>query len=111
MNADIAVYTIAFFVIIFVLVHYYHQYSSQKAQNNNDRAIIRAECPDYWIVEGSKKCRNVNKLGKCLIKDERGGLMNFDTDFFNDENTGNYAKCRWAKKCQVAWDGIDHICT
>ena len=24
--------------------------------------------------------------------------------------TGNYAKCRWAKKCHVSWDGIDDIC-
>ena len=39
-----------------------------------------------------------------------GGLMDFDNDYFNNINTGNYAKCRWAKKCRVAWDGIDQIC-
>jgi len=72
----------------------------------NDRGSLERlfdgeEFPAVNIVEGEKKCRNVNKLGKCLVKEQKGGLMNFDTDFFNDEKTGNYAKCRWAKKCHI----------
>jgi hypothetical protein len=107
---ETAIYTFAVVLFVFILVYYYRQYSKEtKSQLRGDK-IIRAECPDYWMVEGPSKCRNVNKMGLCLTRGSEGGLMDFDTDFFKNQQTGNYAKCRWAKKCKVAWDGIDDIC-
>ncbi len=107
---ETAIYTFAVVLFIFILVYYYRQYSKEiKAQQKGDK-IIRAECPDYWMVEGPAKCRNVNKMGLCLTRGQEGGLMDFDTDFFKNQQTGNYAKCRGAKKCKVSWDGIDDIC-
>ncbi len=109
MNLESSIYIVGVFLCIFIMVYYYRQYAQQVKKLTTDK-IIRAECPDYWMVEGPRKCRNNNKMGLCLTQGTEGGLMDFDTDFFNDPNTGNYAKCRWAKKCHVAWDGIDDIC-
>jgi hypothetical protein len=110
MNIEIAIYTFAIVLFIFIIVYYYRQYAKEVKVQLKGEKIIRAECPDYWMVEGPSKCRNANKMGVCLTKGSEGGLMDFDTDFFKNPNTGNYAKCRWAKKCKVAWDGIDDIC-
>jgi hypothetical protein len=109
MNTETAIYTFGIFLCIYIMVYYYKQYSKE-ITNQKKEKIIRAECPDYWMVEGPGKCRNGNKMGLCLTTGPEGGLMDFDTDFFKNPNTGNYAKCRWAKKCHVAWDGIDDIC-
>ncbi len=109
MNIDTAIYSFGVFLSIFIMVYYYRQYAND-VKNQKQEKIIRAECPDYWLVEGPGKCRNANKMGLCLTNGIEGGLMNFDTDFFKNANTGRYAKCRWAKKCHVAWDGIDDIC-
>ncbi len=110
MNIEVAIYIFGIFFFVFILIHYYRQFSKQVDASKKNETIIRAECPDYWLVEGPSKCRNSNKLGKCLTRGTEGGLMDFDTDYFNNEETGNYAKCRWAKKCHVSWDGIDNIC-
>ena len=110
MNIEFGIYIFGIFLFLFVIIYYYRQYSQKVNQKKDIDKIIRAECPDYWMVEGSSKCRNSNKLGKCLTQGTEGGLMDFDTDFFNNPDTGNYAKCRWAKKCHVSWDGVDQIC-
>jgi hypothetical protein len=110
MNVEVAIYIFGIFFFVFILIHYYRQFSKKVEDRKKNETIIRAECPDYWLVEGPSKCRNANKLGKCLTKGTEGGLMDFNTDYFNNEETGNYAKCRWAKKCHVSWDGVDHIC-
>ena len=110
MNTEFAIYIFGIFLFLFIIIHYYRQYSKQVKERKKEEIVIRAECPDYWIVEEPNKCRNFNKLGKCLTKGNEGGVMDFDTDFFKNPQTGNYAKCRWAKKCHVAWDGIDQIC-
>ncbi len=107
MEAESVIYIITVFIFLYVILYYYRQYKKGKGVKEK---IIRAECPDYWSVEGPNKCRNIKKLGKCLTSGPEGGIIDFDNDYFNNINTGNYAKCRWAKKCHVAWDGIDQIC-
>ncbi len=108
MDSQSVIYIIAVLIFIYIIIYYYNQY--RQAKNTKPDKIIRAECPDYWSVEGPNRCRNTKKLGKCFTSGSEGGLMDFDNDYFNNINTGNYAKCRWAKKCHVAWDGIDQIC-
>jgi len=36
--------------------------------------------------------------------------MDFSGVIFTNANTGNYAKCKWAKACNVSWSGIDRLC-
>lgn len=110
MKIEFAIYIFGIFLFVCMIIYYYRQYSKKVSQKKDTNKIIRSECPDYWMVEGPSKCRNSNKLGKCLTNGVEGGLMDFDTDFFNNPDTGNYAKCRWAKKCHVSWDGVDQIC-
>jgi len=110
MQASIAIYIFGGFLFLFIIIHYYRQYSSHAKKTSEEPTRIRPECPDFWMVEGPNKCRNSQKLGKCLTQGPNGGMMDFNTDFFNNKQTGNYAKCRWAKNCHTAWDGIDHIC-
>lgn len=107
MDSQSVIYIIAVLIFLYTIIYYYRQYKKGKPVAEKR---IRAECPDYWSVEGPSRCRNLKKLGKCLTSGPEGGLMDFDNDYFNNINTGNYAKCRWAKKCHVAWDGIDQIC-
>jgi hypothetical protein len=110
MSANIAITSFGIILFFFIIIYYYKKYASEvKMQKKGDK-IIRAECPDYWMVEGPLKCRNAHKMGRCSTKGVQGGLMNFDTDEFKNPQTGNYLKCRWAKNCHVSWDGIDDIC-
>jgi hypothetical protein len=109
MNASIAIYIFGGFLFLFIIIHYYRQFTSISNKEKESSTRLTPECPDFWVVEESNKCRNTHKLGKCLTKDN-GGLMDFNTDYFLNKSSGNYAKCRWAKTCNVSWDGIDHIC-
>jgi len=36
--------------------------------------------------------------------------MDFNSDVFTNVNSGNYAKCKWAKGCNVSWGSIDRLC-
>ena len=110
MNVEIIIYLVGIFLFIYILFSQYRQYKTQIAKKNNETVIIRSECPDYWVVEAPNKCRNSHRLGKCLTNGPEGGSMDFTADYFNNDQSGNYAKCRWAKKCNVAWDGIDQVC-
>jgi hypothetical protein len=109
MNGVVAIYIFGGFLFLFIIIHYYRQYTSNATKEQDKLTRIQTECPDFWVVEESNKCRNTHKLGKCLTRDN-GGLMDFNTDYFQNKDSGNYAKCRWAKTCNVSWDGIDHIC-
>ena len=57
-----------------------------------------SHCPDYWKDMGNGKCRNINNLGNCQKK-----MVGF-------KKNNNKKKCRWAKRCNVSWEGIDNLC-
>ena len=69
-----------------------------------------AECPDYWILDGSGSnatCVNVKDLGTCKSVGNQHQTMNFNTSAF----TGSQGACNkynWATKCNVTWDGITY---
>jgi len=72
---------------------------------------ILAECPDYWVIDGSgnnARCINIKDLGTCKPKGESKHLsMNFNEAPF--EGTDEMcAKYTWATKCGVTWDGITY---
>ena len=85
-----------------------------------DRKNIKYEqlCPDYWeVVEqkfdssgntNSVECKNVHKLGKCA-KEGRDTFI-FEDEIFINPETSDIAKCKWAKRCGVTWQGFDDLC-
>ena len=64
-----------------------------------------SQCPDYWIDDGSSKngslCKNVKNLGKPSCKKE----MDFSSSLWSGHR-GLCNKSRWAKSCDLTWDGI-----
>lgn len=68
---------------------------------------IMANCPDYWVDLSEKnngaKCVNVQNLGneKCeKTMDFSGSMWAGDA--------GLCAKSKWAKSCNLTWDGVDN---
>ena len=66
---------------------------------------VVGSCPDYWekrVVNGSQTCVNVKKLGTCPDN------MNFDAPPYLGAG-GDCSKARWAKGCNLTWDGITNV--
>ena len=72
---------------------------------NSDYPPVIANCPDYWIdksKEGNgKKCENIKNLGNPAC----GKEMDFTTAQWSGE-AGFCAKSKWAKTCNLTWDGL-----
>lgn len=66
---------------------------------------VVGDCPDYWESSeenGKPICRNTKNIGNC------GKKMNFSgPQFVGDDGICNKAK--WAKNCQLSWDGITNV--
>ena len=65
---------------------------------------VISDCPDYWLDESkddTSKCVNVQKLGK----EECPKIMDFSQSRFQGSN-GLCRKYKWAKSCDITWDGI-----
>ena len=72
-----------------------------------------SQCPDYWIDQqtppesgsisntSNQTCVNVKNLGNMSCSK----TMNF-TDSFWQGPTGDCNKSKWAKSCDLTWDGI-----
>ena len=71
-----------------------------------------SQCPDYWIDmqdqngssdldNSSQTCTNVKNLGNVSCDK----TMDF-TDSFWQGATGTCNKYKWAKSCDLTWDGI-----
>ena len=71
--------------------------------------LITSTCPDYWESIGINMCKNTNSIGSCSNVDG-ANVMDFSGEVFTNTNTGNYAKCKWAKACNVTWGNIDRVC-
>jgi hypothetical protein len=74
--------------------------------NKKSKAVfppVVAECPDYWLdmSEGNaKNCVNAKNLGSCDIKS-----MDFSGAFWSGSD-GLCHKSKWAKQCNLTWDGV-----
>lgn len=84
--------------------------SLSKSTNEQVWPPIIGECPDYWVdMSGNgEECLNSHSLGKCnLPVDGQPGMdtMNFNEAPFNSAN-GLCAKNKWARACDITWDGI-----
>ena len=63
---------------------------------------IISECPDYWEIDGTmcnKPTSNSSLLTNCPN-------TNFGTSPIYKGNNGLCEKQKWAKLCDVTWDGI-----
>lgn len=75
-----------------------------KSKFNKKYPPVVADCPDYWIDESdgdTSKCVNVKKLGNGSCPT----TMNFSQSIWQG-NTGLCNKYKWAKKCNLTWDGV-----
>lgn len=68
---------------------------------------IIAQCPDYWL-DNSKgnesrgsKCTNIKNLGK----DECSKEMDFSDSMWQGAS-GLCNKKKWARHCDLVWDGV-----
>ena len=74
---------------------------------------VISECPDYWLDnrgETSADELNNNKNSKCVnVKNLGNGAcqkeMEFTGSYWSGEG-GNCNKYKWAKSCDLTWDGI-----
>jgi hypothetical protein len=70
-----------------------------------------ANCPDYWVVDGSGNnttCTNVKDLGTCSpFGSDKHLVMNFNEPAFTGSQ-GDCNKYKWANKCGVSWDGLTY---
>ena len=70
---------------------------------------VVSKCPDYWVdqspnsQQNGSKCYNIKNLGK----DECKKVMDF-TDSMWLGRSGMCNKKRWARHCDITWDGISN---
>ena len=103
--------------VIFLIVYYWRQYKKwQKDQEGLTWPRELSSCPDYWTHEGNSICRNIHNLGKCP-SGSSGPIPQGTVDFKSVTGTSNTGsnpallqKCRWTKRCDSTWEGVDKLC-
>lgn len=89
-------------LIITLLIFGFFIYSSK---NDLTYPPVLANCPDYWLDESIKKngsnCKNSKNLGKNTCSK----IMDFSTSWWSGQR-GLCNKSKWAKACNLTWDGI-----
>jgi hypothetical protein len=70
----------------------------------SDYPPIIANCPDYWIDSSGNGAAcmpdSKNLIGTCT------GTMDFTKPQWSAQGTGQCSKYKWAKSCNLSWDGI-----
>ena len=108
-TSDTVMLIVGFLAIVGICIYLYNNYKSLKNSLIPKATLTFTQCPDYWDSIGDNKCQNTNSLGSCSTN-PGSNTMDFSGEIFTNSNTGNYAKCKWAKACNVSWGGIDRIC-
>ena len=108
------IYKILFVVLVGLLIYYYYQQYTSYTETQSTLTWPRkiSECPDYFISDGKGGCKNTYNLGTCPSVDgvlQPNATVKFDSAEFTGDDA-KYNKCRWAKNCQVSWEGIDTSC-
>jgi hypothetical protein len=108
-NTNTVIIAIGVLSLIFIIIYIYKSYKNLSITPTKTGAALGATCPDYWDSIGNGRCQNSKKIGSCS-KMDGADVIDFSSEVFTNTNTGNYAKCRWAKGCNVSWGGIDRSC-
>ena len=95
--------------ILFVLTALFIIYTLYSGKYSKEFPPVVASCPDYWLDHQVKdalgntksNCVNVKNLGTC--PDQKSN--SFDEPQWLGE-TGECRKSKWAKLCNLTWDGI-----
>tara|TARA_B110001469_G_C9628483_1_gene314015 strand:- start:758 stop:1117 length:360 start_codon:yes stop_codon:yes gene_type:complete len=100
--------------MIFLYLKYLNNQKTKYPHSQNEKENFEhPECPDFFEIvtdsNGEKQCKNIYKIGKCR-KTAPYTVSFRNNKLFNNTKDGNYWKCRWAKDCEVPWDGIDQMC-
>mgnify|MGYP001468809213 CR=1 FL=1 len=101
----ISAITLALVVLLILIYKKWHDFYESVTQKKIPP--WKNKCPDYWLMEGDGKCRNVHRLGKCALKED--GILDFSKAPFVGSD-GDKNKCRLAKTCHIPWTGIDDKC-
>ena len=101
-------------VVLFVSIFIIYTYRAYKTFQDKAKEELKsqsrpAKCPDYWEVGDGNVCKNVHLLGSCSNTVDNN-QMSFDDEIFTHPRTGNYAKCKWAKGCNLEWQGVNNLC-
>ena len=108
LNADTLIVFVGFIIVLLVLFTIIKDVRKMKQVSLEKQMEAKKvpSCPDYWESVGESKCRNIHKLGKCGHKQD----VDFSDNIFTDKHTGKIMKCRYAKECEISWEGTDKIC-
>ena len=90
--------------IILVLYLLFVAYLMHKTKATIAYPPVVADCPDYWLDQSngnSSACINTKNLGKSSCP----ATMDFSTSNWIG-NQGLCNKAKWAKACDLTWDGI-----
>ena len=92
-------------ISLFILFLYLRLRSTKKSiveETKNERRM--SQCPDYWQSIGKNKCKNIHNIGNGKNEED------FNKSYFLDEETGDIARCNWAKMTNTPWQFIDKLC-
>ena len=108
-TSDTVMLIVGFLILGGIGIYLYNHYKSLKNAAFPTATIPAPQCPDYWESIGAGQCKNTNALGSCSTA-PGANIMDFGGVVFTNTNTGDYAKCKWAKACNVSWSGVDRLC-
>jgi hypothetical protein len=92
-------------IIVFIVALVFIGIGLNKAKKEKSWPPIVSTCPDYWEDTGNG-CYNKLGLGKCNLPTyDNKNLMNFNVTPYNGSE-GTCAKAKWAKECEIVWDGV-----
>ena len=101
------------FIVFLYLRYLNNQKAKSNFSDNKGDNIEYPDCPDFFEIvtdsNGEKQCKNIYNIGKCR-KTAPYTVSFRKNKLFNNTEDGNYWKCRWAKECEVPWEGIDNLC-
>ena len=92
-------------LVIFKIVRDVRQMTYNKEEKQKSSREVPM-CPDYFEIVVNNKCRNIHKLGKCGHNND----IDFNDESFSDRRVGDVMKCRYAKACDLSWEGVDKLC-
>jgi len=75
-----------------------------KSSSDTQYPPVVADCPDYWLDlgdVGGADCTNVKNLGG----ENCSNTMDFTKSIWTGDD-GLCNKSKWAKACDLAWDGV-----
>lgn len=108
-TGDTIMLVVGILVLVGIGIYLYNNYKALKNAIVPTATTPIPQCPDYWDSIGSGQCKNTNALGSCSLT-PGANIMDFGGQVFTNANMGNYAKCKWAKACNVSWGGVDRLC-